>query len=614
MSQSKAPKSAPTATAKPTIWAAEWLRWLGLFGLCALAYWPSLRGGFLWDDNAHVTQPELQSLAGLARIWFEPGATQQYYPILHSVFWFEHHLWGDAAAGYHWLNLFLHAVAAGLLVSVLRKLSIPGAWLAGCLFALHPVCVESVAWISEQKNTLSTVFYLLAALAYLRFDQTRAGEKSSTAWRHYALASGWFILAILSKSVTVTLPAALLVVTWWRRGTLSWRRDFVPLLPWFAVGLAAGLCTAWVERHLIGAEGAAYNLDALQRAVLAGRIVWFYLGRLWWPVELIFVYPRWQVDATDLWQWAAPLGVLGALIGLWLLRRRTRGPMAGALFFVGTLFPALGFFNIFPFIYSYVADHFQYLAALGVIVPAAAGLTVALTKFPVVPTWVCRAAPATLIGALGLLTWNQAHLYRDNVTLYRATLKHNPSCWMAAYNLGLEQAAQGQPDAAISSYEHALRLRPDYAEVHANFAMTLAAQPERRGEAIAHLETALRLKPELWQAHLNLANLLIPVPTRQEEAIRHYKEVLRVKPDLAEVRFNLGLILLNFQNRQPEAIAHFEAALRLSPALWQAHYALGNLLLSSPARRDEAVKHLEAALRLKPELEQVRQILGQLRR
>jgi tetratricopeptide (TPR) repeat protein len=617
--QANSRQSPPAPSAAPAA-AGWWLGWLGLAALCVLAYAPAMRGGFLWDDNGHVTKPELQPVAALGRIWFEFGATQQYYPVLHSAFWVEHRLWGDSAAGYHWLNLLLHATAAGLFVRVLQRLAIPGAWLAGLIFALHPVAVESVAWISEQKNTFSTVLYLLAVLAYLRFDQLRGGPDTSPAadfasaraWRFYALATVLFGLAILTKSVTATLPGALLVLAWWRRGTVSWRRDVAPLLPWFALGIGAGLCTAWVERKYIGAGGAAYDLDALQRCLLAGRAVWFYLGKLLWPAHLSFVYPRWHVDATEAWQYTGAGAVLAVLVVLWRLRGRTRAPLAGALFFGGTLFPALGFFNVFPFLYSYVADHFQYLACLGVMASGSAALAHALAR-PAVPRWAGRVVPAALVGGLGLLTWNQAHDYRDNVTLYRATLARNPAAWMAAYNLGMELAAQGQTDAAIASYRETLRLRPDYAEAHGNLAMALLAQPGRQEEAIAHFETAVRLKPELWQAECNLANTLLTLPDRQEEAIRHYRAVLRLRPELAEIQFNLGYALLGLPGRQVEAVMHFESALRTNPEFWQAHYNVAKVLLGLPGRRNEALPHLEAALRLNPDFAPARQLLDQLR-
>src|SRR5271165_3022366 len=225
------------------------------------AYLPALHGSPLWDDDGHLTKPDLQSLHGLSRIWFELGATQQYYPLLHSAFWLEHWMWGDAVEGYHLTNIVLHALSACLVVMIMRRLSLPGAWLGGFVFALHPVNVESVAWISEQKSTLSGVFCLAALLTYLHFDQVRRKAV-------YLLATGLFVLALLSKTVTAVLPAVLLVIFWWRRGRLEWKRDVLPLLPWFALGISAGLFTAWVERTLVGARGADFLLTPVQRVLI----------------------------------------------------------------------------------------------------------------------------------------------------------------------------------------------------------------------------------------------------------------------------------------------------------------------------------------------------------
>jgi protein O-mannosyl-transferase len=259
--------------------------------MSAFSYLPALKGGLLWDDDAHVTKPVLQSLNGLWHIWFDLSATQQYYPLLHTAFWLEHRLWGDTAFGYHLINVLLHVTAAILVVLVVKRLSLPGAWLAGYVFALHPVCVETVAWISEQKTTLSAVFYLAALLAYLHFHQTRRRT-------HYLAALALFVLALLSKTVTATLPAALLVILWWREERLTWKHDIAPLLPWFPVGAAAGLVTAWVERHYIHADGASFALTLGERCLLAGRVIWFYLEKVLCPINLMFTYPRSLLSKT----------------------------------------------------------------------------------------------------------------------------------------------------------------------------------------------------------------------------------------------------------------------------------------------------------------------------
>jgi hypothetical protein len=259
-----------------------------LVAAVVVVYLPALQAGFIWNDSDYVTRPGLRSLSGLGRIWFEVGSTEQYYPLLHSFFWIQHQLWGDAPLGYHLTGVLLHAGSALLLAAGLRRWTIPGAWLAAFVFALHPVAVESVAWVAEQKNTLSLVFYLAAALAYAAFDQRRSG-------RMYLLATFLFVLALLSKTTTATLPPALWVLLWWRYGRLEWRRDVLPLLPWMAMAAVAGLFSAWVERTYIGADGAEFALSAGERLLLAGRILWFYVGKLVWPFDLVFIYPRWTI-------------------------------------------------------------------------------------------------------------------------------------------------------------------------------------------------------------------------------------------------------------------------------------------------------------------------------
>jgi hypothetical protein len=250
----------------------------------------------LWDDDRHITSAELQSVHGLTRIWLDLGATQQYYPVTHSAFWFEHRLWGDATLPYHLVNIGLHVLSAFLLLLLLRRIGIPGAEFAAALFALHPLQVQSVAWISELKNTLSGVSFLLSALIYLGFDSNRRAQE-------YAASLAVFVGALLAKSVTAVLPGVLLVIFWWRRGRLEWRRDVAPTLPFFALGGTAGFFTAWVERTYIGAEGAEFRLNPIERVLIAGRAFWFYLGKLLWPADLSFEYPRWSIDRSPPWRY-----------------------------------------------------------------------------------------------------------------------------------------------------------------------------------------------------------------------------------------------------------------------------------------------------------------------
>jgi tetratricopeptide (TPR) repeat protein len=581
-----------------------------IFGAALACYWPALRGAFLWDDQAHVTAPELRSLAGLGRIWTDVHATQQYYPALHSAFWVEHRLWGDATLGYHLVNVLLHASAAVLLMLLLRRLRVPGAALAALIFVVHPVSVESVAWISEQKNTLSLVFYLLAALAYLRFDTLRG---QSGAARTYAAASLCFALALLSKSVTATLPAALLVMQWWRAGRLSWRRDVVPLLPWFVVAVASGIFTAWVERTIIGADGAAFDLSLAQRFALAGHVVVFYLGKLVWPARLMFFYPRWTVPAAASAWWGYGAVVVAITAALWIFRGRNRGPLAAWLFFIGSLFPALGFFNVYPFRHSYVADHFQYLASLGVIVAVAALATTLAGS--VAPRWsaATTVTAGTLVVVLGLVSRAQSQSYTDVRTLYEATLRLNPDSWIAHNNLGRELFETKSADvvpAAIAHFEAALRVRPDYAEAHYNLGNALLRAGRPPADAINHYAAAVRLRPSYAEAHNNLGNAWAQIPGRLSDAVAEYEIALRLNPVLAEGHFNLGNALVKIPGRRSEAIAEFEATLRLQPDHFAAHRNLGFAWSALPGRLNDAIEQYRIAAQLKPDDAEVHYDLG----
>lgn len=580
-----ASKRAITALPLDDLWIAA-----VLLGAVLIVYFPVIHGGFIWDDSGHVTRPDLRSLHGLWRIWFELGATQQYYPLLHTAFWVEHKLWGDATVGYHLLNILLHAVAVWLLLWILRGLKIPGAALAAAIFALHPVHVESVAWIAEQKNTLSAVFYLGAMLAYLRFDQKRLISL-------YLLALGLFVLGLLTKTVLATLPAALLIIFWWQRGRVSLQRDVVPLIPWFVLGAAAGLFTAGVERKLIGAEGAAFDLTFLQRCLLAGRAMWFYLGKLIWPVDLVFIYSRWQINSAVWSQYLFPTAALMLVGALWLVRSRWRGPLAGVLFFIASLFPVLGFFNVYPFIFSFVADHFQYLASLGIIVTVSAGVSIVVTRLPLRVRWASQALCVVLVAALAVLTWQRSRAYSDVETLYRTTIASNPNCWMCHNNLGVLLAEAGQLQAATEQFQQDLRIKPDHAEAYYNLGIILAGYG-KLDQAIAQYRQALRIDPRYTEAHNNLGTALVGLG-QLDEAIAHYRQALRIDPHHAKAHNNLGTALASL-GKFAEAIEQFREALEINPRYAAAHLNLG-LALGRQEKREEAIEHFREALRIQPE-------------
>jgi protein O-mannosyl-transferase len=550
----------------------DWLFGLLLVIVTLLIYLPAWNGTPIWDDDAHLTKPELRSLEGLRRIWTEPGATQQYYPVAHTFFWVEHQLWGDWPAGYHLLNILLHCASALLLVRILRNLEIRGAWLAAAIFALHPIQTESVAWISELKNMLSGVFYLGSVVVYLKFDRTRNLPS-------YAAALVLFFLGLMSKTVIATLPAAVLIIFWWKRGKLSWRRDVLPLIPFFLLGTAAGLFTAWVEQSLIGAEGADFNYTAAERILIAGRVIWFYLGKLLWPLDLIFVYPRWEVSQTVWWQYLYPAAALLLVAVLVRLSRRWRAPLAAFLFYIVTLFPVLGFLNVYPFRYSLVADHFQYLANLGFIALVAAGIALLFEHRQYWHRAIGYALCLTFLALLAILTWRQSAMYTNIETLWQTTIERNPKAWMAHNNLGTVMLQKGQVDNAIFHFRKAIEIKPDHADAQANLGSALLQKGEL-DEAIAQYDEALEIKPDYALVHYDLGNALL-LKGQVDEAVAQYKKALEIKPDSSEVCNNLGIVLFQ-KGEVEEAIGYYQKALEINPQYIEARGNLAWALATSP--------------------------------
>lgn len=569
--------------------------------LTVVAYLPALRGGFIWDDDDHLTaNPAMTAPHGLRMIW-SSLAVSRYYPLTLTSFWVQRRLWGLNPMPYHMVNIALHAINGILAFLVLRRLRVPAAWLAAALWVLHPVNVESVAWITELKNTQSGVFFFCAVLCFLRFEVQEQH-------RWYALALLCGAGAVLSKASTVVLPLVLLLCAWWERG--CWRlKDIVRIAPFFALALLmSGLAIVEQRGHVVQQGTAGWSLGVVARVIIAAKAIWFYAGKILWPANLAFVYPRWEPSANSIGSWLPLTGVVAVGGILWVWRREpwAHAGLFGVGFFVTALLPVLGFFDVYYFRYSFVADHFQYLASLGIIACAASWLAHVLDRNKLWSTPVRTTICSAILVVLASLTWAQAHVYRDTETLWQDTVLKTPSAWMAHNNLGAVLQHLGRNPEAIEHYQEAVRLKPDYFEAHNNLGFALS-QVGRAKEAIAQYEEALQLDPNDIEAHNNLGNILWQVG-KIREAIEQYEKALRINPDFADALNNLGAALGRL-GRDTEAMECYEHALRIKPGFAEAHNNLGVVLLQR-GRVPEAMKHWEQALQFKPDYPDAHNNLG----
>jgi tetratricopeptide (TPR) repeat protein len=564
-----------------------------LGALVALAFHGVRHLGYIWDDDNYVLNNlVLRSTEGLRRIWLEPRSLPQYYPLVHTTFWLEYRAWGLQPLGYHVVNVVLHTLAALVLWRLLALLRVPGAWLGAALFAVHPVQVETVAWVTERKNVLSALFAFGSVYLYWRFV-TRRGQAGRSHWHDWLWYGGSllaFLAALLSKTVTCAVPGVLFLLLWWRRPaaleelrggsmgarTTDWSR-WLPLAPFFLLGVPLALTTVWLERQHVGAMGPEWDFTWLQRGLIAGRVVWFYLGKLVWPDPLMFIYPRWAIDATQHWQFLYPAGVLALAGGCWVLRRRLGGGLlAGVLIFVGTLTPALGFFNVYPMRYSFVADHFQYHASAAALAVLAAILTTCLDRLTGpqrrLPRVLAYLVPGALLLVLCGLTARYLPVFRDAETLWRDVRAKNPQAWIAHNNLGQLLLQRGEYAAAKACFEQAIALKADHANAHTNLAVCL----EHLGDlatARRHYERGLALDNRNPLIMNEIGNFF----ARQGDlakAEQLYRQALLYRPRAPALLVNLGNVLA--EQRQPAAaLEYYRQALALDPLDTTARYNLG---------------------------------------
>ena len=578
-------------------WKQDWFFGLVLLVVTFLAYQPLWHAGYTWDDELWVmSDPAFRNANSVFGLWFHP-ATLDYFPMTSTSFWMEWRLWGNNPLGYHLVNVLWHSLSAVLLWRVLLHLKIPGAWLAAAIFALHPVNVESVAWIAEQKNTLCMVFFLVSLLFYLRSDDFRRGT--------YWLSVLAFGLALLSKPAVVALPFVLLSIAWWRNGRVT-RMDVLRSVPFFVIAGVLGLVAVSFQHQTIGTE--VIRTDSFWgRLAGAGWAVWFYLGKITWPLGLVSIYPRWRIDATALASYVPILLLVVAFLVSWIWRARWgKVLLFGFGYFVLMLLPVIGFLNISFMKFSLVADRYQYFSIIGPAALAAAGVTIALDKWKefLLP----HLAKAILLVVLGVLTWRHSGIYADTEKQWRSNLALNPDCWAVSFNLGDTLDKKGRIDEAISRYRESIRLKPDSVEAHGNLGSALLKKGQT-AEAITQFQEAIRLKPASAEVHFNLGNVLLK-QGQTNEAISHLRDAVRFKPGVAEGHYILGNALFG-QSLTDEAIFQFKEAARLQPDYAEAHNNLGVALVSK-GQIDEAILQFKETVRLKPDYAETRCSLGNL--
>ena len=569
----------------------------GLVLLPLACYLPSmLWGGLIWDDRIWSRTPAVLDWSGLRDIWFSPSLIEDeahYWPLVYTTFWLEHKIWGLAPAGYHIVNVILHAANTLLLWQVLRRLAVPGAALAAAVFAVHPLHVESVAWIIERKDVLSALFYVSAVLVWLRFlERPRP--------RSYGVALLLYVAGLLSKSVVVTLPVALLIIQWWKEGRATWR-DLLRVAPFFLVGL---LITAG-DLAYYESRGGLSSLDYswAQRLLIASRALWFYAGKLAWPTDLAVIYPLWDINAGDPRAWLYPAAALAFASALWFMRHRIgRGPLAGAAFFAVTLSPTLGFVDFSYMDFSFVADRFQYLAGIGLMVVAAGAASVSVSRLSerrgvaALPL-VAALSLGILLLLLGTQTWRQSNIYRDELVFNRYIIAHNPGARDAHRNLAAELFLVGRTEEALEHARIAVRQYPDCSDCQAGLAAALT-RLERLDEAEPYLRRALELDP-YNQSALQNGSELFRLLGRHEEGIALARRWLRLRPNASGPRQALAGLLAGL-GRHAEAERHWRRAHELAPRDMVAVQNLGESIRKQ-GRYEEALKWYHTAIESKPD-------------
>ncbi|MGA2091994.1 MAG: tetratricopeptide repeat protein [Sedimentisphaerales bacterium] len=575
---------------------------LAIIITCFVAYVPAMKSGFIWDDDFYVTSnPLMTSADGLYHIWFSKNPKMQYFPLIYTTFRFEHKLWGFNPAGYHTVNIIIHIINALLLWMILRRLSIPGAWFASAVFALHPVQVESVAWVTELKNLMMLFFSLLSVLCWIEF--ALGNKPARKAILFYVGSLLLYVLALFSKTTACTLPAALVLILWLKRSPLTLKR-WLQILPFVVIGVGIGLIVMNLESQNMQPILEKMGIGSAGKLLIAGRALWFYLWKIFWPANLTFSYPFWQIDPSSLRQYLWPAAYALLLLCLWFRRKKLgRGALTAALFFAATLFPMLSFFALYTFVYTFVADHYQYAACIGPITLVSAGGALVFQRLNKNQKPVLILVAGAILLTLGTLTWRQSRIYTNLETLWRDTLNKNPDSWLAHgqiaqiyykqgkfnealmhekkrlefssfmekvepsslskgyFTVALILEAQGKLDDADDYYKKSLAIVENDVARHFRLGEVLARQGKFE-EAILHFRRAIEIEPRCYDAYLDWGTMFWEQAKAKgndrceqvfNEVCDKYKKALDIKPDLYKAYINWGTVLMELAKMRKDS-------------------------------------------------------------
>ena len=557
-----------------------------IFLWVAIAYFPSTQNGYIWDDDIHSKIApvfyEQGFFKGLYIIWFDTKTFFQhyphYYPLIHTTYLIEYHFFGMEPMIYHITNILLHALVSVVLYLLLRRLRLPVAFAAALLFAIHPVHVESVAWISERKNVLSGFFCLLSALLFMRWHDKREEGKNSLFL--YFMSWGAFALALMAKTVVATMPFALILILWWKQHTF--KKSVLRLTPFMTLAILMGVVAIYLEQEKGGAMGKAWDLSFLERSIIAGKAICFYIGKIIFPHKLTFIYPRWQIDASAVWQYMFPILFFASLYALWKIRfTYGRGPLVAILVFSGTLFPALGFLNVFPMQFSFVADHFQYMASIPLIILLTSSCHSVLKNLDPKLSYILLLVVVVFFAPN---TWGLQAKYKNKETLWKNTIERNPGAWIAYGNLGAQYYNDKDYEKAYSYLKRSTEINPKHiialnnlAQVHLNLfkklhdqkhlieAIIVAQQAQKQGQLeLAYLKEKYN-REKLALEHITTRRILGDIQKEQgdlEGAIKHYKDVLTLNPSNLEGLNRMAGIHI-IKKEYKNALVYIERSLKI---------------------------------------------------